>query len=233
MLGARPRVKIGFNLTAHHFTNEADRRRGARDLRGLTDPLVAGRARGHRAPAARESRHGAARDRGAAGAWLQASRSTMSAPVTAACPTCSSSASTASRSTRCSSMRLEPSAIRPRSSRRWSSWRATCAWRSIAEGVETFEQVKYLRDRGIVLAQGYVFAPPLPGRQFRQLLEAAHPLVRPRPNSPRSPLRSLAAPLGGLTLTIRSSNRPAAGRPARRLTCGGKGTFWLPPRYLP
>jgi len=45
-----------------------------------------------------------------------------------------------------------------------------------AEGVENFEQVKYLRDRGISLAQGYAFAPPLPGPQFRALLEAAHPL---------------------------------------------------------
>jgi sensor c-di-GMP phosphodiesterase-like protein len=45
-----------------------------------------------------------------------------------------------------------------------------------AEGVETFEQVKYLRERGIFLAQGYAFAPPLPGPMFRQLLEVAHPL---------------------------------------------------------
>ena len=45
-----------------------------------------------------------------------------------------------------------------------------------AEGVESFEQVKYLRERGIFLAQGYAFAPPLPGPLFRQLLEAAHPL---------------------------------------------------------
>ena len=45
-----------------------------------------------------------------------------------------------------------------------------------AEGVETFDQVKYLRDRGIFLAQGYAFAPPLPGSLFRQLLEAANPL---------------------------------------------------------
>ena len=43
-------------------------------------------------------------------------------------------------------------------------------------GVESLDQVKYLRDRGIVLAQGYLFARPLPGRQFRELLEAAHPL---------------------------------------------------------
>jgi hypothetical protein len=36
--------------------------------------------------------------------------------------------------------------------------------------------VKYLRDRGIFLAQGYAFAPALPGSLFRQLLEAANPL---------------------------------------------------------
>jgi sensor c-di-GMP phosphodiesterase-like protein len=45
-----------------------------------------------------------------------------------------------------------------------------------AEGVENFDQVKYLRERGIFLAQGYAFAPPLPGPLFRQLLEAAQPL---------------------------------------------------------
>ena len=45
-----------------------------------------------------------------------------------------------------------------------------------AEGVENFDQVKYLREQGIFLAQGYAFAPPLPGSLFRQLLEAAHPL---------------------------------------------------------
>ena len=46
-----------------------------------------------------------------------------------------------------------------------------------AEGVETFEQVAVLRRCGIYLAQGYVFAPALPGPLFRQLLEVAHPLV--------------------------------------------------------
>ena len=46
----------------------------------------------------------------------------------------------------------------------------------IAEGVETFEQVIHLRELGIRSAQGYVFAPPLPGSAFQQLIEAIDPL---------------------------------------------------------
>lgn len=42
----------------------------------------------------------------------------------------------------------------------------------VAEGVENFEQVMHLRELGIRSAQGYVFAPPLPGSAFLQLLEA-------------------------------------------------------------
>jgi EAL domain-containing protein (putative c-di-GMP-specific phosphodiesterase class I) len=45
----------------------------------------------------------------------------------------------------------------------------------IAEGVETFEQVQHLRERGIRKAQGYVFAPPLPGSSFLKLLDASDP----------------------------------------------------------
>jgi sensor c-di-GMP phosphodiesterase-like protein len=46
----------------------------------------------------------------------------------------------------------------------------------VAEGVENFEQVMHLRDLGIRSAQGYVFAPPLPGGAFLQLVEAIDPL---------------------------------------------------------
>ncbi|MES1155803.1 MAG: EAL domain-containing protein, partial [Pseudorhodoplanes sp.] len=45
----------------------------------------------------------------------------------------------------------------------------------VAEGVETFEQVRALREHGIRAAQGYVFAPPLPASSFLQLVEALDP----------------------------------------------------------
>ena len=47
----------------------------------------------------------------------------------------------------------------------------------IAEGVENFEQVVHLRELGIRQAQGYVFAPPLPGSAFLQLVEAIDPIA--------------------------------------------------------
>jgi sensor c-di-GMP phosphodiesterase-like protein len=50
----------------------------------------------------------------------------------------------------------------------------------VAEGVETFEQVEYLRVKGITVAQGYIFAPPLPGGSYSALIEAAE---RPQPKA--------------------------------------------------
>lgn len=47
----------------------------------------------------------------------------------------------------------------------------------VAEGVENFEQVVQLRELGILAAQGHVFCPPLPGASFRQLIEAIVPLT--------------------------------------------------------
>lgn len=55
----------------------------------------------------------------------------------------------------------------------------------IAEGVETFEQVQHLRECGIRKAQGYVFAPPLPGPSFLKLLEASDPKPADRTEQPR------------------------------------------------
>jgi len=46
----------------------------------------------------------------------------------------------------------------------------------VAEGVEKFEQVSYLREHGVRYAQGYAFAPPLPCASFLRLLDAADPL---------------------------------------------------------
>lgn len=48
----------------------------------------------------------------------------------------------------------------------------------VAEGVENFEQVMALRDHGIRLAQGYVFAPPLPGPSYLRLLQAMDTKLR-------------------------------------------------------
>jgi sensor c-di-GMP phosphodiesterase-like protein len=54
----------------------------------------------------------------------------------------------------------------------------------VAEGVETFEQVVCLRERGIRAAQGFVFAPPLPGSAFLQLVEAIEPGAAAAPAVP-------------------------------------------------
>ena len=51
----------------------------------------------------------------------------------------------------------------------------------VAEGVENFEQVMYLRELGVRSAQGYVFAPPLPGKSFLQLIEAMDPQAAAQP----------------------------------------------------
>jgi len=53
----------------------------------------------------------------------------------------------------------------------------------IAEGVETFEQVIALRERGIRTAQGYVFAPPLPGSSFLKLIDTIEPRSAAEPEA--------------------------------------------------
>lgn len=65
----------------------------------------------------------------------------------------------------------------------------------VAEGVETFEQIAYLREHGVDAAQGYVFSPPLPGPRFLELVAALDPV------SSRLPTRVRKAIRGGETET--------------------------------
>jgi sensor c-di-GMP phosphodiesterase-like protein len=62
----------------------------------------------------------------------------------------------------------------------------------IAEGVESFEQVLQLRDLGIRAAQGFVFSPPLPCSAFLQLVETIDPLQSNAPAADQ-PTAMLAA----------------------------------------
>ena len=49
----------------------------------------------------------------------------------------------------------------------------------IAEGIETVEQLDFLRDHGCLQGQGYLFARPMPCADFRALLQANTSLVAP------------------------------------------------------
>lgn len=61
----------------------------------------------------------------------------------------------------------------------------------VAEGVETFEQITYLREHGVDAAQGYVFSPPLPGPLYLELIANLDPV------KPRVPARAKKALRGG------------------------------------
>ena len=49
---------------------------------------------------------------------------------------------------------------------------------TIAEGVETKEQLKILRAEGCTQAQGYLFSPPRPVTDIPGLLQKLRPRVR-------------------------------------------------------
>jgi sensor c-di-GMP phosphodiesterase-like protein len=61
----------------------------------------------------------------------------------------------------------------------------------IAEGVESFEQVLHLRELGIRAAQGFVFSPPLPASAFMQLVETIDP-IKPGVARPAEPTGAAA-----------------------------------------
>lgn len=48
----------------------------------------------------------------------------------------------------------------------------------VAEGVEETLQVEYLREKGVSLAQGYLFAKPLPYETYKRLIERMVPLSK-------------------------------------------------------
>ena len=55
----------------------------------------------------------------------------------------------------------------------------------VAEGVERLDQVEYLRGNGVNAAQGYLFAPALPGAAFIKLIHGMSPLaVQPGKKEP-------------------------------------------------
>jgi EAL domain-containing protein (putative c-di-GMP-specific phosphodiesterase class I) len=66
----------------------------------------------------------------------------------------------------------------------------------VAEGVERIDQVEYLREHGINAAQGYLFAPPLPGSAFIKLANAIDPIAKAagakEPTMPTASVTSIA-----------------------------------------
>jgi sensor c-di-GMP phosphodiesterase-like protein len=60
----------------------------------------------------------------------------------------------------------------------------------VAEGVETFEQIAYLKERGVDAAQGYVFSPPLPGPRFLELVSALDPAPSRVPQRVKKAIRA-------------------------------------------
>jgi len=63
----------------------------------------------------------------------------------------------------------------------------------IAEGVESFEQVLHLRELGIRAAQGFVFAPPPQCSAFLQLVETIDPLKGAGASAADQPAGMIAA----------------------------------------
>lgn len=66
----------------------------------------------------------------------------------------------------------------------------------VAEGVEEPRQVEYLREKGVRLAQGYLFAKPLPYDKYKRLIEKMSPVIQRPEDRRRAGIRSqLRTPL--------------------------------------
>ena len=68
----------------------------------------------------------------------------------------------------------------------------------VAEGVERIDQVECLREHGISAAQGYLFAPPLPGDAFIKLINALNPLAMEAVSAPAEPPKTVTAVMAQL-----------------------------------
>jgi sensor c-di-GMP phosphodiesterase-like protein len=63
----------------------------------------------------------------------------------------------------------------------------------VAEGVETEAQALYLRSRGVVMAQGFLFAPALKATAFKELARALNGRPQAIPLEATEPESSVTA----------------------------------------
>jgi sensor c-di-GMP phosphodiesterase-like protein len=193
VLGARPHLKIGFNLTARHFANEEIvddvRKIFKHSLLKLTQIVLEVTER-QPIENLTETRRVIARSRGSASRL----RSTTLAPATAGCQYMLKLG--------VDIIKIDKLFIDSIGTDRHSNTiietlidlAQNMRMDVIAEGVESFEQVLQLRDLGIRAAQGFVFSPPLPCSAFLQLVETIDPLKAgvPAADQPTAMLAALA-----------------------------------------
>ena len=151
-LGERLRPPARRRQPRRRRPRRADEQRAAGDLadhRGDRDRADAQRRR-DRPAAAVPSRTSAS-----------GSRSTTSAPATRRWPTCASSRSTASRSTGCSPTRSRPRPSRGRLIGTLVQLGKDLGLSTLAEGVETTDEMDLLRGASVDQAQGFLMARPV------------------------------------------------------------------------